>query len=177
MAASSSALSLPRPEKPQATRGLALSTQEQADFVAALAGPLYRINRVCKPVLERLDEASSTGGATYDVELVSIEHVLPQTVEKGSEWAKLFPDEKQRDEWTDRVANLVLLTRRVNTRASNGDFHRNKKEYFRSPDGASPFVLTQAVLDTDTWTTDYLKDRQKELLGTLKRVWKLEQNT
>jgi Protein of unknown function (DUF1524) len=67
----------------------------------------------------KLHEALSAGGASYD-ELVSIEHVLPQTVDEKSEWATLFPDEAQRAEWTHRLANLVFLTRRINTRASSG---------------------------------------------------------
>jgi hypothetical protein len=59
--------------------GIELSDQEQAEFLLALEGPLYLRNRVCKPVLQRLDEALSTMGASYD-DLISIEHVLPQTV-------------------------------------------------------------------------------------------------
>ena len=93
----------------------------------------------------------SSGGASYD-ELVSIEHVLPQTVEDGSEWAILFPDEQERSDWTHRLANLVFLTHRINTRASNWDFDRKKKEYLASGDGSSPFVITQGVLQTDKWT-------------------------
>jgi Protein of unknown function (DUF1524) len=108
----------PRSDKSKPSEGLALTTAEQREFVLALNGPLYQKGRVCKPVLQRLDEALTSGGATYD-ELVSIEHVLPQTVEGGSEWATLFPDEPQRAEWTHRLANLVFLTRRINTRASN----------------------------------------------------------
>jgi hypothetical protein len=117
---------------------------------------LYLKTRVCKPVLQRLDEALSSGGASYD-ELISIEHVLPQTVDTASEWATLFQDEAERTQWTHRLANLVLLTRRINTRASNWDFERKKREYFSSKDGSSPFVLTQGVLRTPSWSTDHLK--------------------
>jgi hypothetical protein len=123
--------------------------------------------------LQRLDEALSSGGASYD-ELVSIEHVLPQTVDEESQWAELFPEEAQRAEWTHRLANLVFLTRRINTRASNWDFERKKKEYFTSKDGTSPFPLTQGVLQTEKWTVDHLTSRQDALLGTLCKVWQLK---
>jgi uncharacterized protein DUF262/uncharacterized protein DUF1524 len=166
----------PRPDKPMPSEGLVLSAAEQEQFLMALDGPLYRKSRVCKPVLERLDEALASGGATYD-EVVSIEHVLPQTIDEGSEWAALFPDEAQRAEWTHRLANLVLLTRRINTRASNWDFKKKKEEYFGSKDGASPFVLTQAVLQTDKWSVEHLKRRQARLLTTLSNVWKLNSAT
>jgi hypothetical protein len=145
---------------------------QQADAEPDLARPgFYRKSRVCKPVLQRLDEALASGGATYE-EVVSIEHVLPQTVEEGSEWAVLFPDQTLRDEWTHRLANLVLLTRRINTRASNWDF-KKKREYFGSKDGAPPFVITQGVLQTDRWTVTYLQKRQELLISILAKLWKL----
>jgi hypothetical protein len=153
--------------------GLALTEIEQAEFIDELDGNLYQKSRVCRPVLERLDEALSTGGASYD-ELISIEHVLPQTVEKGSEWEALFPDESQRATWTHRLANLVFLTHRVNTRASNWDFERKKAEYFCSDDGSSPSVITQEVLRAPQWTLEYLVDRQQRLLRKLSDVWQLD---
>ncbi len=163
----------PHPGKEKSKQGLALSRIEQQEFLDALSGALYLKARVCKPVLQRLDEALSSGGASYD-DLVSIEHVLPQTVDEKSEWAQLFPDEAQRSEWVHRLANLVLLTRRINTRASNWDFERKKREYFSSKDGTSPFVLTQGVLQTPQWTMEHLQTRQTTLLGKLGSVWQLE---
>jgi hypothetical protein len=156
--------------------GLTLTDTEQAEFLDQLDGNIYLKTRVCKPVLQRLDEALSTGGAAYD-ELVSIEHVLPQTVAADSEWQMLFPDEGQRSTWINRLANLVFLTRRVNTRASNWDFKRKKAEYFSSDDGSSPFVITQEVLRTDKWTPEYLAERQEQLLKKLADVWQLDFST
>jgi hypothetical protein len=91
------------PRRSSGASGLSLTDAEQAEFIDALDGDLYLKSRVCKPVLQRLDEALSTGGASYD-ELVSIEHVLPQTVDDGSEWSGLFSDEIQRASWTHRLA-------------------------------------------------------------------------
>jgi Protein of unknown function DUF262/Protein of unknown function (DUF1524) len=107
------------PRGPAQGEGLALTNLEEAEFINELGGNLYLKSRVCKPVMQRLDEALSTGGASYD-ELVSIEHVLPQTVDEDSEWATLFPDETQRSIWTHRLANLVFLTHRVNTSGLDG---------------------------------------------------------
>jgi hypothetical protein len=153
--------------------GLALADGEQSEFIQQLDGDIYLKSRVCKPVLQRLDEALSTGGASYD-ELVSIEHVLPQTVDDDSEWKKLFPDDEERAAWTHRLANLVFLTHRVNTRASNWDCERKKAEYFGSEDGSSPFVITQEVLRTKQWTLQHLIKRQSHLLQRLAEVWKLD---
>jgi hypothetical protein len=157
----------------QQPSSLDLTEAEQSEFVNALNGPIYLTARICKPVLQRLDEALSSGGASYD-DLVSIEHVLPQSVNDQSEWATLFPDEDQRSDWTHRIANLIFLTKRINIRASNWDFEKKKTEYFSSRDGASPFVITQDVLRTKNWTLEHLVERQKRLLEKLAAVWKLD---
>ena len=161
------------PREGKSAPALALTQAEQIEFIEELNGPLYLKSRVCKPVLQRLDEALSSGGASYD-ELVSIEHVLPQTVEIESQWERLFPNEPQRSQWVHRLANLVFLTQRINIRASNWDFERKKKEYFSSSDGSSPFVITQDVLRTEQWTFDHLVNRQKRLLLKLADVWQLD---
>jgi hypothetical protein len=163
----------PRPGRSSVPVGLTLTHEEQRQFVDALSGPLYRQSRVCKPVLQRLDEALSSGGAAYDEFVVSIEHVLPQTVDAGSEWAELFPDDAERDRWTHRLANLVFLTRRINTRASNWTFVKKKTEYFNGKDGTSPFPLTQGVQDADVWGPDVLCGRQKKLVPRLCDIWQL----
>jgi hypothetical protein len=98
----------PRPGRSLPAAGKALTEAESAEFYFALGEPLYRKSRVCKPVLQRLDEALSTRGATYE-DPTSIEHVLPQTVEAGSEWASLFPNEAEREHWTHRLAKSRLL--------------------------------------------------------------------
>ncbi len=162
----------PLPNTVTFSHGLVLSPEEQGRFLSALSGPLYTMTRVCKPVLQRLDESLAAGGATYDT-LVSIEHVLPQTVEEGSEWANLFPDEPKRKEWTHRIGNLVLLTHRINSSASNWDFKKKKGKYFQSKNGAVTFALTYRVLQTDAWALSTLEKNQKELIEKLQEVWQL----
>jgi hypothetical protein len=152
--------------------GLDLSADEMREFINALDGPIYRKARVVKPVLQRLDEALSTGGAIYE-DPTSIEHVLPQTVSPDSEWARSFPDEQSRELWTHRLANLVLLTRRTNVRASNWDFERKKHDYFQLRDGRNPYPLTQQVLDEPVWRPANLERRQSQLLRCLAAIWKL----
>ena len=161
----------PRPDK-KASQGLALSQDEQDRFITALSGPLYLLARVCRPVLQRLDESFAAGGASYDT-LVSIEHVLPQTVENDSEWEHLFPDEGKRKEWTHRIGNLVLLTHRINSSASNWDFTTKKQKYFQSKKGAITFALTLRVLHQTDWTLSVLERNQRELIQKLQEIWQL----
>jgi hypothetical protein len=95
---------------------------------------------------------------------------IPQSY--GSVWNSTFSLADQK-KWVHRRANLVLLTRRKNSQASNYDFEDKKKLYFMGPAGTSPRVLTTQVLNSSQWTPDVLADRQTKLLDKLEEVWKL----
>ena len=113
----------------------------------------------------------SSGGATYDFPLITVEHVLPQTPKDGSQWRELFTDEERRY-WVHRLANLLLLTRRKNSEAGNLEFGPKQASYF-GPTGVSPFALTTQVLTASAWTPDVLVARQAQLLSTLSELWRL----
>jgi hypothetical protein len=53
--------------------------------------------------------------------IISIEHILPQTPKDNSQWVKDF-NNGQRQEWTNKLGNLIILSRRKNSSQSNFDF-------------------------------------------------------
>ena len=83
-----------------------------------------------------------------------------------------FPIDEERDEWTHRLANLVLLSRRKNTQAQNFNFERKKNEYF-GRNGVTTFAITTQVLNMSDWTPAVLEERQAHLRGCLARTWHL----
>lgn len=95
-----------------------LTSDDQREFLRALDGPIYTMTRVRLPLLLRLDAELSSGGAEYEHDILSVEHVLPQNPYEGSEWLSMFPGQEERASWTNRLANLVLLTVRKNSQAS-----------------------------------------------------------
>ncbi|MEV4015662.1 DUF262 domain-containing HNH endonuclease family protein [Nonomuraea angiospora] len=154
------------------TSPLQLDDTEVADTLKRLEGDIYSITRVRMYVLLRLDSALSSGGASYDHPIITVEHVLPQHPADGSAWWSAFTD-KQHDFWVHRLANLVLLTRRKNSEASNLDFETKKEKYFTTRTGTSPFALTSQVLATEEWTPAYLWHRQEALVAALRDLWRL----
>ena len=66
-----------------------------------------------------------------------------------------------------RIANLVPLNRRRNSRAQNYDFERKTPAYFSGKKGVSSYALTTQVLNSSEWTPEYLADRQENLLDVL----------
>ena len=164
----------PREGRTPRSTGLTFSDEDARYFLNALDGPVYLKSRVVKPLLLRLDLALSDGSAVYNnYPTILVEHVCPQTIETGSQWDDWFSDRKAHNDWLHRADNLVLLTHRRNSRASNWDLNRKKSAYFEKDD-ACPFLLTQQVLDAAEWTPRTLEDRQKEVLRTLSKSWGIE---
>lgn len=152
---------------------LDLSDQEKIETLQQLDGPLYLTPRLRLPVLLRLDELMSAGGVVkYDFDIISVEHVLPQTLSAGSEWSRLFPDPEVRQIWTHRIGNLALLPFRKNSQASNFDFERKKEEYFKKGRTVD-FALTTEIVNWDHWTLEVIEERQKILIGRLAKAWSL----
>lgn len=153
---------------------LQLSSKEISDVLNALDGSIGSLTRVRRTLLLRLDSLLADRGARYEHSTISVEHVLPRNPERSSQWLIDFPDEEEREEWTDRLANLVLLSRTMNARALNHDFERKKQEYVQRR-GVVTFALTTQVLAEEEWTPTVLQRRQRELIDVLKKEWHLEQ--
>ncbi len=151
-----------------------LSASEQQSTHSILEGPIYETvtARARSTILLRLDSLVSGGGASYDYDTITVEHVLPQTPEPASEWATWFPDAATRSGLVHKLGNLCLLTRKKNSAASNYEFARKKDVYF-SHNGTSPFPLTTQVLSRDIWTPEIIEERQTELLAKLRAHWRL----
>jgi hypothetical protein len=120
-----------------------------------------------------LDELLSGGSAVYSHPIVSVEHVLPQNPGPGSQWLLDFPNEADRALWVNKLANLVLLTRRKNSQAGNLDFKDKKAKYFSTKAGVANFALTSMVLAEHAWTLDSLKQRQVDLMSAIEKLWRL----
>lgn len=156
---------------------LQLDEQEKQETKNRLAGELYLVARVRKYVLLRLDEElANDPGVVYGHPLITVEHVLPQSPARDSQWRRDFTDE-QRQQWTHRLANLVLLNRAKNSEAQNYDFADKKSKYFTGRHGVSTFALTSQVLGEQQWTPALLEVRQAALLARLEKAWDLAPTT
>lgn len=60
---------------------------------------------------------------------MSIEHILPQNPKENSQWLKDFTN-KQCEEWTNKLGNLVLISRIKNASQGRLDFLDKKSKYF-----------------------------------------------
>lgn len=153
-----------------------LSNKEKEDFVKALDGEIYLKTGVRRNyIILKLNEFVADNGIVLDFEpsVLTIEHVLPQTVSSGSEWETTWPDPKVRVTWLNKIANLVPLTRKKNSKASNYDFGRKKTEYFQNDNDTTTYPLTIQVLNKSEWTPGIVQERQKNLIDVFINNWDL----
>lgn len=152
-----------------------LTDHEKHYFLSVLQGDIYSMMaRRRNYLILRLDAFLSDGAAKYDPSLLTLEHVLPQTVSPGSPWKTWWPNDADRMHWVHRLANLVPLNRRRNSQAQNFDFKTKKKTYFVGKQGVSSYVLTTQVLQKETWTPADVQSRQDDLIDVLRQRWRLE---
>jgi hypothetical protein len=154
---------------------LQLTPAEQYKVYTQLNGMFYETfaARARTTILLRLDTLLSGGGAKYDYQTITVEHVLPQSPPVGSKWLTWFPDVDDRFMLVHKLGNLALLTRKKNSAASNFEFDKKKQSYF-AHGGVSPFVLTTQVLSQPEWTPTIIATRQKQLLALLEDHWQLK---
>ena len=132
-----------------------LTNSEKIEFKNALDGEIYLMTSKRRNyVILRLNAFVSDGAMGYDSEssVLTIEQVLPQTINQDSVWEKLWPEIDRRKLWINRIANLVPLTRKKNSEAQNYDFEKKKNVYFKGKNGTTSYPLTTQVLNENSWT-------------------------
>jgi len=99
------------------------------DFERVINGDIYG-RSFAKYLLLKLDliyRGSST--PMIPQAIASIEHILPRNPSADSQWVKDF-SAAEREEWTNKLGNLVLISRRKNTSQGNKDYVEKKEKYF-----------------------------------------------
>lgn len=154
-----------------------LSNEEKEEFVNALNGDIYLLTGKRRNyVILRLNEFVGDGAGKFDFEpnILTIEHVLPQTIATESQWAKLWLKTDERSRWINKIANLVPLTRKKNSEAQNYDFDKKKNIYFKGKNGTTTYPLTTQVLNEKEWSPKIVEKRQSELIDRFIFCWDLK---
>ena len=153
---------------------LSLREEEKNEVKVVFNGDVYLMTkRPRNYLLLRLDSFMSDQAAVYNHKVITVEHVLPQTVNTGTYWSKMWPNPASREKWVHKLGNLLLLSKSKNSQAQNYDFPTKKAKYFTTKSGVSSFAITSKVLEYNDWTLDVVRRRQEELINILIKGWKL----
>lgn len=146
-------------------------TLDNKDLLDTLAGNIYG-RRAAKYVLLKLDLLYH--GHTTKLEMpetISIEHILPQNPYDSSQWKIDFTDSK-REEWKDKLGNLVLISRRKNSAQGNKEFADKKDKYFKN--NVELFSNSIRIYNQySTWTLTDLEKNHKEVLAKIKQEFNI----
>ena len=95
---------------------------------------------------------------------ISVEHILPQNPKSNSQWVQDF-DNEQREKWTNKLGNLIILSRRKNSSQSNLDFAQKQQKYFK---GNVELGRSANIMACKTWKIDDVQKNHNETLDKLK---------
>jgi len=160
------------PEKPPKMLDFSNKNQIEAILLGKLNdSQFYNVygGKFAKYILLRIDmEYWDLENFTGYPGTITVEHILPQTPSEDSEWVKIF-NEEEREEWTNKLGNLVLLSGRKNSKAQNYDFNKKKTVYFKEK--STFFRITQLLENKEKWTLDELNERHQKLISHAKKIF------
>ena len=131
-------------------------------FFSEINGDIYG-QRYCKYLLLKVENYKMASDMVFisNYKNISVEHILPQSPKAESLWRKEFTDD-EREYWTNKLANLMLITRRKNSQLSNSEFKEKKERY--SKENLTIFPSNNYIyLNTEKWSVSELKKRQVEI--------------
>lgn len=159
----------------QLKAAMEVSQADQDEAIAKLESDVYENQKACEYVLLRLDYSKSDNPPDYDdMKIITIEHVLPQNPDANSEWRQLFTEDERKN-YAHKLGNLILLTKKKNSKCQNFDFTKKKDQYF-DKDSYTAFRITQEVKNEIAWTPDVVRQRQANAVNKLQEVWKLQKS-
>lgn len=155
--------------------------------------PGYRIKYVLAKLTQYIQEQAYKGDTTYS-ELnnflktkVEVEHILPQTPTEDIK--KLFDKPEEIKKYTQRLGNLLLLEKPLNSSLGNKPFNEKKAVYKQSM-----FLLTKSIsekpkigntaidkacedlLEFDEWSSHSIEEQQKLFTNMAKKIWDMEED-
>lgn len=99
--------------------------------------------------------------------VISVEHILPQNPKSDSQWVQDF-DNEQREKWTNKLGNLIILSRRKNSSQGNLDFVQKQQRYFK---GNVELGRSANIMACKTWKIDDVQNNHNETLDKLKEYF------
>ena len=135
------------------------------DFIKVLNDNIYG-RRFARYILYKLDYLYGNTDKINVPKTITVEHILPQTPKDDSEWKQNFSD-KERDYWTNKIGNLVLISKRKNSSQGRKDFNEKKKKYFEK--NIELFRNSLRVMNSNQWTLKEIKQNQDEVIGKIEQ--------
>lgn len=97
---------------------------------------------------------------------LTLEHVLPERPVEDA-WPQF--NEEERNAYTKRLGNMLLLKQKMNAKLRSSPFSVKREIY-----GKSDLLLTKKVAELDEWTKETIENRQNYLAPLAIAAWKIK---
>ncbi|MBC7770141.1 MAG: DUF262 domain-containing protein [Phycisphaerales bacterium] len=149
--------------------GLQLTEAENDKFIFNLNRSRKR-DRQRRLLMMRLEAAMPGGHTLTMTDDVTVEHVLPKS---GSAWwNERFPDSGLRDELSNLLGNLILITYEQNKEADTKPYPKKRVSFFETPN-APIHAVTEDIRPIEGWTFQAIEMRHERLVRILCEDWGL----
>lgn len=133
---------------------------------ALLTANIYGNNALCRFLL--LDIENGDNKETLQVENLTIEHIMPQTL--SADWSYIDPE--KHEEYLHTLGNLSVTG--YNSELSNKSF-KEKQEIIR--ENSKAVVLNRDVLEADIWDIPQIQARAKRLANIVANRYAIDRIT
>jgi uncharacterized protein with ParB-like and HNH nuclease domain len=130
-------------------------------FVGAFRNVVIADTGIARYILREIELSKRT---TEELELalpprIHVEHIYPQTPRPGERWP-------EHSSVLNRLGNLTLLSRRLNTTIKNSPYHEKQPYYLQSE-----LFIAQEAAKYESWSPARINERQNELADIATLVW------
>lgn len=146
---------------------------DKADFLKNIDGKVYG-RQFVKNILLKIDfllnDNKTNKWSAFNQ--ITVEHILPQTPEDGSQWKKDFTD-IERAELTNKLGNLILLGRGKNASQGRLEYSLKHQKYFANNINTFPNSLRVFNKYQTQWTKSEMNENQTYIIKTLKAFYNI----
>lgn len=160
----------------------------QSDINKVLNGETFKINvpnlistlsediygrRFARYILYKLDYFYGNTDKINVPKIISVEHILPQNPKSESQWVTDFSEE-ERLSLTNKIGNLVLISRRKNSSQGRLDYDKKQEKYFKN--NIELFRNSVRIFQNQReWKPINLKDNNSIVLDRIEKHYKLNE--
>lgn len=140
------------------------------NLLAVLNEDIYG-RRFARYILYKLDYFYGETDKINVPKIISVEHILPQNPKDNSQWKRDF-DKNQRESLTNKIGNLVLISRRKNSSLGRLDYTKKQEKYFKT--NIELFRNSVRVFQNyKKWSPAELQDNNSSVLKKIKTHYSL----
>lgn len=136
--------------------------------IANLRSRTFELKRYSDLVLRRISFEQGQDPGPLDPDGLTIEHVLPRNAGGDGTWSRHFKTKAQVAEWSNRLGNLVFLTRADNQLAADRGFDEKRRILANSE-----YWLARDAAQATDWSAETIRSRTERMIAILLAAWKL----